>query len=153
MAAPMAVSSWNTGVDFLSRGSTVFSFLISGSFSAPPLASSFVFSARRLSHKLLVLKKRWRDTSWKEASSALGHCALSRSSSRSSAADAARWPPFLSAAVRCAHSMRNGKPLSAKCARRSTSRVAPRLSEFDTNKYSIPRLSRSSSMPLPASAA
>ena len=36
MAAPMAVSSCSTLVDFLSRGSTVLEFLITGSGSRPP---------------------------------------------------------------------------------------------------------------------
>lgn len=41
MAAPMAVSSWNTLGEDLSRGSTVLTFLIMGSGISPPHSSSF----------------------------------------------------------------------------------------------------------------
>merc|ERR1719163_1057858 len=108
MAAPIAVSSCSTLVDFLSRGSTVLLFLITGSGSTPLFASIVSLSACRLTQRLLVLKYLYLPTFWNSFSSSSGHWALSRSSSPVS--DLARWPPFLSASVRCAHSIANGLP-------------------------------------------
>ena len=52
----MAVSSWKTsGVD-LSPGSTVFLLTIIGSPSTPSFVVEHLASARRLTHRLLVLK-------------------------------------------------------------------------------------------------
>jgi hypothetical protein len=45
---PMAVSSWKTGGVLLSRGLTVFLFLISGSANAPLLASSVACSQKSM---------------------------------------------------------------------------------------------------------
>lgn len=45
MALPMAVSSWNTGALELSRGLTVFLFLISGRAITPPLADRVAWEA------------------------------------------------------------------------------------------------------------
>ena len=45
MAAPMALSSWITGVELGSRGSTVLRFTISGSSMTPPLRSSSSYAA------------------------------------------------------------------------------------------------------------
>jgi hypothetical protein len=72
MAEPMAVSSWNTGAEAPSRGLTVFLFLMSGSGSAPPAVSSVALSWGRLTHRLLVLKKRCSDTSSNAFLSAAG---------------------------------------------------------------------------------
>jgi len=53
----MAVSSWNTGVEEASRGSTVFLFLIKGSLTAPVAEDSRALErAGRLIQRLLVLK-------------------------------------------------------------------------------------------------
>ena len=50
----------------------------------------------------------------------------------------ARWPPFLSASVRVAHSIANGLPDWANHVSSLRSIVAPRLSELDTNMYLYP---------------
>ena len=47
MAAPMAISSWNTGVDCLSRGSMVLEFLIMGRGRLPSWAARASLSASR----------------------------------------------------------------------------------------------------------
>lgn len=56
MAAPMAVSSWNTAGEAPSRGSTVLELRMRGRGNTPPAASIAAFSAGRFSHRLLVLK-------------------------------------------------------------------------------------------------
>ena len=56
-AASSQQATWSsTGVDSDSRGLTVFLFLISGSFSRPPLASIVAVSLSRFTQRLLVLK-------------------------------------------------------------------------------------------------
>ena len=52
MAAPIAVSSCSTLVDFLSRGSTVLELEMTGSGSRPPNFSKEALSASRLIHRL-----------------------------------------------------------------------------------------------------
>merc|ERR1719393_818084 len=133
MATPIAVSSCSTLVDALSRGSTVLPFLMTGSGSAPSYFSNAAFNSLRLTHKLLVLKNLYLPTFWNSFSSSSGHCADSRSSRPPVALDCARWPPFLSASVRSAHSMANGLPDVANHVSSLRSIVAPRLSELDTN--------------------
>mmetsp|Transcript_36613 Transcript_36613/g.118358 ORF Transcript_36613/g.118358 Transcript_36613/m.118358 type:complete len:242 (+) Transcript_36613:328-1053(+) len=135
MAAPIAVSSCSTAAEALSRGSTVFLLLITGSGITPLPSRIFFCSASRSSHKLFVLKKRWRFTSAKRASSSSGHCALSRKSSPPVSADLARWPPFLSESVRAATSIAKGAPDCANHVSSVRSIVAPRLSELETNMY------------------
>ena len=54
-AAPIAVSSWITGVLDWSRGSTVLRLTISGSAGAAGSAACSSRSARRSTHRLLVL--------------------------------------------------------------------------------------------------
>mmetsp|Transcript_82896 Transcript_82896/g.165472 ORF Transcript_82896/g.165472 Transcript_82896/m.165472 type:complete len:247 (-) Transcript_82896:1285-2025(-) len=157
IAEPIAVSSCNTLGDF-SRpslpsftGSTVLPFLMTGSGSTPSLAlSSAALSSLRLSHKLLVLKNLYLSVFWNSASSSSGHCAASRSSICSPLS--ARWPPFLSAAVRAAHSIAKGLPLSANQVSSLRSIVAPRLSELETNMYSKPFSRSMSSAPEPTMA-
>ena len=57
----------------------------------------------------------------------------------------------MSAAVRSATSIRKGAPDLAKCASRSTSSVAPRLSLLDTKIVSTPASTSLESMPDPSS--
>lgn len=89
-----------TLVDFLSRGSTVLAFLMTGRGSKPPAASKAFFKAGRFTHKLLVLKNLYLRTFWNSSSSSSGHCAASRSKRPPDVLERARWPPFLSASVR-----------------------------------------------------
>mmetsp|Transcript_19123 Transcript_19123/g.51138 ORF Transcript_19123/g.51138 Transcript_19123/m.51138 type:complete len:206 (+) Transcript_19123:41-658(+) len=63
IAAPMAVSSCTTFVDFLSLGSTVLPFFITGKGMAPPCFSNVALSATKSTHKLLVLKYVYFETS------------------------------------------------------------------------------------------
>ena len=107
---------------------------MTGRGSTPLCLLIVALSASRLSHRLLVLKNLYLPTFWNSFSSSSGHCADSRSSSPPST-DSARWPPFLSASVRAAHSMAKGAPLLANHVSNFTSIVAPRLSEFETNMY------------------
>ena len=151
MALPMAVSSWNTERLPGSRGLTVFLFLMRGSLSVPPDASNVLFSVFKLSHRLFVLKYECRSMFSKAGLSSSAHIALSRRISRPSDFRLARCPPFLSLAVRLHTSIMNEYPDVAKCDSSTRSSVAPRLSELDTNKYSTPRASSLSSMPLPTS--
>ena len=51
-----ATARVRTGVESESRGLTVFLFLMSGSFSRPPLASMVAASLSRLTQRLFVLK-------------------------------------------------------------------------------------------------
>mmetsp|Transcript_10164 Transcript_10164/g.34545 ORF Transcript_10164/g.34545 Transcript_10164/m.34545 type:complete len:220 (+) Transcript_10164:486-1145(+) len=150
MAEPMAVSSWSTLVDPLSRGSTVFSFLMTGSGSAPPCLSKSALRATRSTQRLLVLKNLYFSTFWNSFSSSSGHCADSRSRRPPVAASLARWPPFLSASVRSATSIMKGAPDFAKWVRRPRCMVAPRLSEFETNMYRKPPSRSLSRVPLPS---
>merc|ERR1719183_508284 len=110
IAAPIAVSSCQTGADASSFGSTVLSFRMAGSWMAPPEATSCASSASRRSQRLFVLKYACRATSWKAFSSASAHCADSRRMSWLSAFRTARWPPFLSFSVRRQTSIMNGAP-------------------------------------------
>mmetsp|Transcript_20749 Transcript_20749/g.51897 ORF Transcript_20749/g.51897 Transcript_20749/m.51897 type:complete len:244 (+) Transcript_20749:386-1117(+) len=114
IAAPMAVSSCRTFVDFLSRGSTVFPFFITGKGMEPPCFSKMAFSATKSTQRLLVLKNLYLVTSWKAFSSSSGHCADSRRSKPPVLLSFARWPPFLSASVRVATSIMNGAPVETK---------------------------------------
>mmetsp|Transcript_24068 Transcript_24068/g.60937 ORF Transcript_24068/g.60937 Transcript_24068/m.60937 type:complete len:208 (-) Transcript_24068:670-1293(-) len=150
MAAPMAVSSWNTLAEEESEGSTVLSFLIMGRGTTPSLRSSTSWSLSSLIQRLLVLKKACLATSWKAFSSLSAHCADSRSSMCLSLVRMARWPPFLSASVLSATSMTNDLSDSAKNESRLRSRVAPRLSELDTNMYLMPASRSFFSTPDPA---
>merc|ERR1719277_2634774 len=149
IAAPIAVSSCRTGNDFLSRGSTVLAFFITGSGIAPPFCTKMSFSATRSTHKLFVLKNLYLDVSWKAFSSSSGHWADSRNSKPPVCASLARCPPFLSASVRVATSIMNGAFVAAKYVNNFTSIVAPRLSELDTNIYLKPLLNSISKVPLP----
>merc|ERR1719487_2736539 len=108
------------------------------------------FSAARLTHKLLVLKYLYLLTFWNSFSSSSGHCALSRSSSPPVAASAARWPPFLSASVRAAHSIANGLPEPTNHVSSLRSIVAPKLSELETNMYLYPFSSRVARLSVPS---
>mmetsp|Transcript_1075 Transcript_1075/g.1401 ORF Transcript_1075/g.1401 Transcript_1075/m.1401 type:complete len:208 (+) Transcript_1075:2852-3475(+) len=65
----------------------------------------------------------------------------------------AKWPPFLSFSVLWQHSIMKGLSSSAKKVRSSKSKVAPRLSEFDTNIYFIPSARSWSNFPDPVKAA
>mmetsp|Transcript_671 Transcript_671/g.2113 ORF Transcript_671/g.2113 Transcript_671/m.2113 type:complete len:371 (-) Transcript_671:8-1120(-) len=150
MAAPMAVSSCRTLVEFLSLGSTVLEFFMTGKGKQPPFLSNCAFSALRSTQRLFVLKKLCFWTSWNAFSSAAGHCADSRS--RRPFALRAKCPPFLSASVRRATSIMKGAPESAKWVRSFKSRTAPRLSELETNMYCLPWPSNRSSVPLPSRA-
>mmetsp|Transcript_12987 Transcript_12987/g.37376 ORF Transcript_12987/g.37376 Transcript_12987/m.37376 type:complete len:240 (-) Transcript_12987:5323-6042(-) len=153
MALPMAVSSWNTARLLGSLGLTVFLFLISGRFRVPPEASNVPFKVFKFSHRLFVLKYECSSMSSKAALSPSAHMALSLRIRRPSDFLLARCPPFLSLAVRLHTSIINEYPDSAKCDSNERSRVAPRLSELDTNTYSTPRDSSLSSIPLPTIAA
>mmetsp|Transcript_8405 Transcript_8405/g.21707 ORF Transcript_8405/g.21707 Transcript_8405/m.21707 type:complete len:208 (+) Transcript_8405:355-978(+) len=152
MAEPIAVSSWNTFGLFLSRGSTVFEFLMTGSGSMPPCLVNCALSATRSTHRLFVLKYLYLPTFWNSFSSSSGHCADSRSSNPPDLASRARCPPFLSASVRSATSIMNGAPDLAKCVSSWRSIVAPRLSELETNMYLNPFASSRSRVPEPSSA-
>ena len=55
IAAPMALSSWTTGVESESRGSTVLRLTINGRSSTPRADSKVSCRARRSTHRLLVL--------------------------------------------------------------------------------------------------
>mmetsp|Transcript_10165 Transcript_10165/g.34550 ORF Transcript_10165/g.34550 Transcript_10165/m.34550 type:complete len:211 (+) Transcript_10165:490-1122(+) len=114
MAEPMAVSSWKTLVEVLSRGSTVFAFAMSGSGRRPSCLTNCALRATRSIQRLLVLKYWYLDTSWKASSSSLGHWADSRRRRSPVRASRARWPPFLSASVRCATSIMKGASWLAK---------------------------------------
>ena len=81
IAAPIADSSWITGVLSWSRGSTVLRLTISGRSGAAGSAACRSLSARRSIQMLLVLYQRQRSTSVNEASPS-GTCAVSRSTSR-----------------------------------------------------------------------
>mmetsp|Transcript_115880 Transcript_115880/g.328415 ORF Transcript_115880/g.328415 Transcript_115880/m.328415 type:complete len:257 (+) Transcript_115880:421-1191(+) len=150
MAAPMAVSSWRTLVDSLSRGSTVLAFFITGRGRVPPCISNSCLSACRFTHRLFVLKYLYLPTFWNSFSSASGHCADSRSRRPPVFLSHARCPPFLSASVRVATSIMNGALDSAKYVRSLRSSTAPRLSELETNMYLNPMPSSLSSVPLPS---
>mmetsp|Transcript_110629 Transcript_110629/g.202761 ORF Transcript_110629/g.202761 Transcript_110629/m.202761 type:complete len:295 (-) Transcript_110629:236-1120(-) len=150
MAAPMAVSSWITFVDFLSRGSTVLSFFITGRGMAPPALSNKAFNLTRSTHKLLVLKYPYFEVSWNAFSSSSGHCADSRRVRPPDFFTVAKWPPFLSASVRTATSIMKGAPVLAKCVSNLRSIVAPKLSELETKAYCRPAASSLSRTPLPS---
>mmetsp|Transcript_16700 Transcript_16700/g.54405 ORF Transcript_16700/g.54405 Transcript_16700/m.54405 type:complete len:314 (+) Transcript_16700:350-1291(+) len=152
MAAPIAVSSWRTLVEFLSRGSTVLPFFMTGSGSRPSNLVYASLSAGRLTHRLFVLKNLCLATFWNSPSSSSGHCAASRRSNPPVALDRARWPPFLSASVRAATSMAKGAPDVANHVSNFRSIVAPRLSELETNMYLYPLSSSASSVPDPTTA-
>ena len=64
-AAPMAVSSWMTGVEEESAGSTVLLFLMSGSPRIPPRSARVSRSTSRSNQRLFVWKKGWRNWSVK----------------------------------------------------------------------------------------
>merc|ERR1719330_257124 len=149
IAAPIAVSSCRTGKDFLSRGSTVLEFFMTGSGMAPSCFSKMALSASRSTHRLFVLKNLYLDVSWKAFSSSSGHWADSRSSKRPVFASFAKCPPFLSASVRVATSIMKGAFVEAKYVNNFKSIVAPRLSELDTNMYLNPLLNNLSKVPLP----
>mmetsp|Transcript_76879 Transcript_76879/g.178312 ORF Transcript_76879/g.178312 Transcript_76879/m.178312 type:complete len:213 (+) Transcript_76879:258-896(+) len=108
IAAPMAVSSWRTLVEVLSRGSTVLLFFMTGRGREPLFLANCVLSASRSTQRLLVLKNVYLEISWKAFSSSSGHCADSRNSRPPVFLLLARWPPFLSASVRSATSIMNG---------------------------------------------
>ncbi len=73
MAAPMAVSSWKTGVDFLSLGSMVLVFLIIGRGRLPPCSWRTCLMASSLIQRLFVLKNWWVSVFWKFSRSSCGH--------------------------------------------------------------------------------
>mmetsp|Transcript_20084 Transcript_20084/g.45755 ORF Transcript_20084/g.45755 Transcript_20084/m.45755 type:complete len:212 (-) Transcript_20084:55-690(-) len=108
IAAPIAVSSCRTFVDFLSRGSTVLPLVITGSGSMPPCFSNWALSAGRSTQRLFVLKNLYLPTFWNSFSSSSGHWADSRRRRPPVLASLARWPPFLSASVRVAASIMKG---------------------------------------------
>ncbi len=135
IAAPIAVSSWNTAGDEESLGSTVLRFTIIGSPSTPERSASTADSVRRLIQRLFVLKKRWRSMSWKASSSSSRTCALSRSTSPPPARRA-MWPPLRSASARLSTSIANGSRSRATQARMRGSSTAPRLSELAISAYS-----------------
>mmetsp|Transcript_13455 Transcript_13455/g.29422 ORF Transcript_13455/g.29422 Transcript_13455/m.29422 type:complete len:317 (-) Transcript_13455:934-1884(-) len=149
MAAPMAVSSWSTLVEFLSRGSTVLLFFMTGRGRDPSFFLKLAFKATKSTHKLLVLKNLYLETSWKAFSSSSGHCADSRRRRPPVALDLAKCPPFLSASVRVQTSIMKGAPELAKWVRIFKSIVAPKLSELETNMYLNPFFKSLSRVPLP----
>mmetsp|Transcript_124209 Transcript_124209/g.322645 ORF Transcript_124209/g.322645 Transcript_124209/m.322645 type:complete len:212 (-) Transcript_124209:818-1453(-) len=114
MAAPMAVSNCNTLVEFLSRGSTVLLFFITGKGNAPSFFLNCAFKATRSTQRLFVLKKPYLVVSWNAFSSSSGHWADSRSRRPPVILSLAKWPPFLSASVRTATSIMKGAPVEAK---------------------------------------
>ena len=81
IAAPIADSSWITGVLAGSRGSTVSRLTISGRAGAAWSAACSSQSARRSIQMLFVLYQRQRSTSVNEVSPS-GTCAVSRSTTR-----------------------------------------------------------------------
>mmetsp|Transcript_25555 Transcript_25555/g.82698 ORF Transcript_25555/g.82698 Transcript_25555/m.82698 type:complete len:254 (-) Transcript_25555:454-1215(-) len=153
MAAPMAVSSWYTLVLASSLGSTVFLFLIIGRGTIPLESFNNFFNDGKWIHKLFVLKYLWVVMSWNLSSSSSGHWAASRRMSCLSLFRTAKWPPFLSLAVRSQTSIMKGAFDAAKCDNNLRSRVAPKLSELDTNMYSTPAARRASIFPEPTRAA
>mmetsp|Transcript_26779 Transcript_26779/g.53802 ORF Transcript_26779/g.53802 Transcript_26779/m.53802 type:complete len:312 (-) Transcript_26779:363-1298(-) len=151
MAAPIAVSSWKTFVESPSLGSTVLLFLIIGSGTTPSCLSMTSWSLSRRIQRLLVLKYLCLETSWNAFSSSSAHCADSRRRSCPSCFLTARWPPFLSAGVRSQTSIMKGLSESAKKFSSDRSRVAPRLSELETNMYFTPASRSFLRVPEPAS--
>mmetsp|Transcript_51362 Transcript_51362/g.122244 ORF Transcript_51362/g.122244 Transcript_51362/m.122244 type:complete len:323 (+) Transcript_51362:647-1615(+) len=150
IAAPIAVSSWNTLWESASEGSTVFEFLIIGSGTTPSFFSMTAWSLSRRIQRLLVLKYLCFSVSWKSFSSSSAHWADSRRRRWLSCLRTARCPPFLSDDVRSHTSMTKDLSDSTKKARRLRSSVAPRLSAFDTNMYFTPASRSFLSSPEPA---
>mmetsp|Transcript_38477 Transcript_38477/g.86685 ORF Transcript_38477/g.86685 Transcript_38477/m.86685 type:complete len:316 (-) Transcript_38477:315-1262(-) len=153
IAAPMAVSSWTTFWDESSFGSTVLLFLIMGSGMKPPHLSTISCSLSKRIQRLFVLKNLCLVISWKSFSSSSAHMADSRRIRCLSSFLIARWPPFLSFSVRSQHSIMNEASVVAKWVRIFRSRVAPRLSEFETNMYLKPPFRSAARRPEPIRAA